>query len=111
MWHDGGLDIVGPKWILNPCLWHIQGKRVAVIGTGASAIQVKSDDNSASIRSSKPQPTSETINLKRQVIPAIAGEVSHLTVFQRSPPYVLPKLDYAFSGLPACNQRNDDALN
>jgi hypothetical protein len=33
-----------------------------------------------------------------QVIPAIAGEVAQLTVFQRSPPYVLPKIDYAFSG-------------
>lgn len=44
---------------------------MAVIGTGASAVQV---------------------------IPAIAGEVAQLTVFQRSPPYILPKLDYAFSG-------------
>jgi cation diffusion facilitator CzcD-associated flavoprotein CzcO len=42
------------------------GKRVAVIGTGASAVQV---------------------------IPAIAPEVAHLTVFQRTPIWCLPKLD------------------
>lgn len=54
-----------------PPIINVQGKRVAVIGTGASAVQV---------------------------IPAIAGEVAHLTVFQRSPPYVLPKMDHAFSG-------------
>ncbi len=44
----------------------LAGKRVAVIGTGASAVQV---------------------------IPAIAGEVGHLTVFQRTPIWCLPKLD------------------
>lgn len=48
----------------------LRGKRVAVIGTGASAIQV---------------------------IPAIAPEVSHLSVFQRSAPYVLIKSDVAYS--------------
>ncbi|MGW7006238.1 flavin-containing monooxygenase [Streptomyces sp. NPDC054933] len=45
------------------------GKWVAVIGTGASAIQI---------------------------IPAIAPKVSHLTVFQRSAPYVTPKWDQAY---------------
>jgi len=44
----------------------LRGKRVAVIGTGASAVQV---------------------------IPAIASEVEHLTVFQRTPIWCLPKLD------------------
>jgi cation diffusion facilitator CzcD-associated flavoprotein CzcO len=44
----------------------LAGKRVAVIGTGASAVQV---------------------------IPAIADEVAHLTVFQRTPIWCLPKYD------------------
>jgi len=44
----------------------LTGERVAVLGTGASAIQF---------------------------VPAIAPEVARLTVFQRSAPYVLPKLD------------------
>jgi cation diffusion facilitator CzcD-associated flavoprotein CzcO len=49
----------------------LDGKRVAVIGTGASAIQF---------------------------VPAIAPRVAHLTVFQRSPPYVFPRLP---GGAPA----------
>src|SRR4051812_30257232 len=44
----------------------LRGKRVAVIGTGASAVQV---------------------------IPSIAPEVEQLTVFQRTPVWCLPKLD------------------
>ncbi len=48
----------------------LAGKRVAVIGTGASAIQV---------------------------IPAIAPEVEQLTVFQRTPIWCLPKLDAPLS--------------
>jgi cation diffusion facilitator CzcD-associated flavoprotein CzcO len=48
----------------------LTGKRVAVIGTGASAIQF---------------------------IPALAKHVSHLTIFQRSAPWVLPKLDVAYA--------------
>ena len=44
----------------------LRGKRVALIGTGASAVQV---------------------------IPSIAPEVSELTVFQRTPIWCLPKLD------------------
>lgn len=44
------------------------GKRVAIIGTGASAVQV---------------------------IPSIASQVEHLTVFQRTPIWCLPKLDAA----------------
>ncbi len=46
------------------------GKNVAVIGTGASAIQF---------------------------IPQIAPQVAQLTVFQRTPPWILPKPDYAFT--------------
>ena len=44
----------------------LRGKRVAVIGTGASAIQI---------------------------VPAIAPEVAHLDVYQRTAPWVLPRLD------------------
>ena len=47
-----------------------KGKRVAIIGSGASAAQV---------------------------IPAIAGDVGHLHVFQRSPHWVLPRPDRKFS--------------
>jgi cation diffusion facilitator CzcD-associated flavoprotein CzcO len=47
----------------------LTGKRVAVIGTGASAIQF---------------------------VPAIAGRTASLTVFQRSAPYVLGKPDRAY---------------
>ncbi len=42
----------------------LTGKRVAIIGTGASAVQI---------------------------IPEIAGRVERLTVFQRTPPWVLPR--------------------
>jgi cation diffusion facilitator CzcD-associated flavoprotein CzcO len=48
----------------------LAGKRVAVIGTGASAIQI---------------------------IPEIAPRVAALTVYQRSPPWVLPRGDQAIS--------------
>ena len=48
----------------------LRGKRVGVVGTGASAIQV---------------------------IPAIAPEVERLTVFQRTPIWCLPKLDAPLS--------------
>ena len=51
----------------------LRGKRVGVVGTGASAIQL---------------------------IPAIAAEVEHLTVFQRTPIWCLPKLDRPLSPLP-----------
>jgi cation diffusion facilitator CzcD-associated flavoprotein CzcO len=44
----------------------LSGKRVAVVGTGASAIQF---------------------------VPEIAGEVKQLKLFQRTPPWVLPKPD------------------
>lgn len=46
----------------------LDGKRVAVVGTGASAIQI---------------------------VPAIAPRVGHLALFQRTPPWILPKRDFA----------------
>ncbi len=45
----------------------LAGKRVGIVGTGASAVQV---------------------------VPALAGEVGHLTLFQRTPPWILPKNDH-----------------
>lgn len=50
----------------------LKGKRVAIIGSGASAAQV---------------------------IPAIAPEVAHLHVFQRTPHWVMPRPDRRFSAL------------
>jgi cation diffusion facilitator CzcD-associated flavoprotein CzcO len=50
--------------------YDLDGKRVAVIGTGASAIQF---------------------------IPAIQPRVAQLSVFQRTPPWVLPRDERAFS--------------
>ena len=50
----------------------LAGKRVAVVGTGASAIQL---------------------------VPEIADEVERLHVFQRSAPWVVPKNDRAYSKL------------
>jgi cation diffusion facilitator CzcD-associated flavoprotein CzcO len=48
----------------------LSGERVAVIGTGASAIQF---------------------------VPAIQPTVGHLTVFQRTPPWVIPRPDRPFT--------------
>jgi cation diffusion facilitator CzcD-associated flavoprotein CzcO len=47
--------------------WHAGGRRVAVVGTGASAIQI---------------------------VPSIQPEVEHLTVFQRTAPFVLPHTNH-----------------
>jgi len=47
--------------------YDLQNKRVAVIGTGASAIQF---------------------------VPAIVDQIKQLTLFQRTPPWVLPKMDW-----------------
>src|SRR5262249_14621405 len=46
----------------------LEGKRVAVVGTGASAIQF---------------------------VPEIASKVEKLFVFQRTPPWIVPKTDFA----------------
>ncbi|MFD4047110.1 flavin-containing monooxygenase [Streptomyces sp. NPDC058611] len=50
--------------------YDLVGKRVAMIGTGASAIQI---------------------------VPAIAPDVERLTLFQRTPPWVMPRTDRAIS--------------
>ncbi len=50
----------------------LEGKKVAVVGTGASAIQI---------------------------VPALAGKVGELTVFQRTPPWILPRHDAKVSAL------------
>ncbi|MCA2239066.1 NAD(P)/FAD-dependent oxidoreductase [Mycobacterium intracellulare] len=64
-----GLDEFGGV-LMHTALWDhdvaLAGKRVAVIGTGATALQV---------------------------VPAIVDEVEHLTVFQRTPIWVFPKPD------------------
>jgi cation diffusion facilitator CzcD-associated flavoprotein CzcO len=69
---DGLASFVGPAF--HTARWRhdvdLTGKRVAVIGTGASAIQV---------------------------IPAIAPQAAHVTVFQRSAPYVFSKSDTEYS--------------
>ena len=49
----------------------LSGKRVAVIGTGASAVQF---------------------------VPEITKDVEALTLFQRTPPWIMPKADHAMSG-------------
>ena len=65
---EGSERFEGP--IFHTARWDhevdLDGKRVAVIGTGASTIQV---------------------------VPAIAGRVGQLDVYQRSAPYVIPKKD------------------
>ncbi|WP_460606287.1 flavin-containing monooxygenase [Jatrophihabitans fulvus] len=50
----------------------LTGKRVAVIGTGASAIQI---------------------------VPAIAERVAHLDVYQRTAPWVMPRHDRSYSSV------------
>lgn len=50
---------------------NLAGKRVAVIGSGASAIQA---------------------------VPQIAPAAARLTLFQRTPPWILPKMDFAIPG-------------
>lgn len=62
--------------IFHSATWNhrydLRGKRVAVIGTGASAIQF---------------------------VPRIQKEVAHLTLFQRTPPWVMPRRDRAIGAL------------
>ncbi|MEZ5143736.1 MAG: FAD-dependent oxidoreductase [Acidimicrobiales bacterium] len=66
---DGMERFAGPSF--HSAHWDhsvgLAGKRVAVIGTGASAMQL---------------------------IPAIAAEVGHLDVFQRTPAWLIPTEDY-----------------
>jgi len=65
-------DFAGP--VIHSARWDhdcdLAGRRVAVIGTGASAIQV---------------------------VPAIAGRTAHLDLYQRSAPWVMPRRDEPYS--------------
>jgi cation diffusion facilitator CzcD-associated flavoprotein CzcO len=66
-------EFTGPSW--HSARWNheagLAGRRVAVIGTGASAVQF---------------------------IPEIAKVARHVDVYQRSAPYVLPKADRPYRG-------------
>ncbi|GAA0654330.1 NAD(P)/FAD-dependent oxidoreductase [Streptomyces thermocarboxydovorans] len=68
-----GLDTF-PGKVFHSARWDhdydLRGKRVAMIGTGASAIQI---------------------------VPSIQPEVSRLTLFQRTPAWVLPRVDRTIS--------------
>jgi cation diffusion facilitator CzcD-associated flavoprotein CzcO len=70
-----GIETFGGD-IFHSARWNhdaqLKGKRVALIGTGASAIQIG---------------------------PAIADDVAHLTVFQRTAPWVMPRHDRGYSKL------------
>ncbi|QPP08416.1 NAD(P)/FAD-dependent oxidoreductase [Streptomyces bathyalis] len=70
-----GLEGFGGK-VFHTAQWDhdydLRGKRVAVIGTGASAIQV---------------------------VPAIQPEVERLTLFQRTPAWVMPRADREITAL------------
>lgn len=61
----------------------LAGKRVAVIGTGASAIQI---------------------------VPELQKVVGHLDLYQRTPPYVLPRHDRRYSGLEKAALRHVPGL-
>ncbi|GHK02525.1 flavin-containing monooxygenase [Streptomyces sp. NPDC003753] len=69
-----GLDSF-PGAVFHSARWDhdqdLRGKRVAMVGTGASAIQI---------------------------VPAIQRDVAKLVLFQRTPPWVLPRVDRAISG-------------
>jgi cation diffusion facilitator CzcD-associated flavoprotein CzcO len=73
-----GIDTFNGR-IIHTAKWDetysFNGKRVAVIGTGSTAVQV---------------------------VPELAKEVSQLTVYQRTPIWVMPKIDCAF---PSALQR------
>jgi len=68
----GLADFAGP--VLHTARWddavNLEGKRVALVGTGSSAAQV---------------------------VPAIVDRVAHLTLFQRQPGWLLPKRDRSFT--------------
>jgi cation diffusion facilitator CzcD-associated flavoprotein CzcO len=69
-----GLDSF-PGKVFHSARWDhdydLRGKRVAMVGTGASAIQI---------------------------VPAIQPEVAELTLFQRTPPWVMPRVDRSITG-------------
>ena len=69
----GAADFAGPAF--HSARWRedvdLDGLRIGVIGTGASAVQI---------------------------IPSIVDDVGHMTVFQRTPSWVVPKVERTFSG-------------
>lgn len=69
-----GLDSF-PGKVFHSARWDhdhdLRGKRVAMVGTGASAIQI---------------------------VPAIQPVAQQITLFQRTPPWVMPRVDRAISG-------------
>ena len=71
---DGIEDFAGE--VFHSARWNhdydLSGKRVAVIGTGASAIQI---------------------------VPEIAGVAAHLDVYQRTAPWVIPRHDRTYTAL------------
>jgi cation diffusion facilitator CzcD-associated flavoprotein CzcO len=70
--YPGHARFAGPRF--HSAAWDhgvdLTGKRVAVIGTGASAIQF---------------------------VPEVAKQAGQLYLFQRTPPWIIPRPDYAFS--------------
>ncbi|MHA3701775.1 flavin-containing monooxygenase [Jatrophihabitans sp. YIM 134969] len=68
---DGIGDFAGP--VMHSSRWDhsvdLRGKRVAVIGTGASAIQI---------------------------VPKVAEVAAHLDVYQRTPPWIVPRNDHPY---------------
>jgi len=70
---EGGDSFAGPRW--HSARWDhtvdLRGKQVAVVGNGASAIQF---------------------------VPPVAAVAAGITIYQRSPNYVGPKKDRAYSG-------------
>ncbi len=73
-------DFTGP--VFHSADWpaglDVGGRRIGVVGTGASAIQI---------------------------VPAIAEPAAHVDVFQRTAPYVIPKLDAEVGGRSAVAER------
>ena len=69
----GGRAFHSSRWAHD---FSLEGKRVAVVGTGASAIQI---------------------------VPELQPRVAALTVFQRTPPWIVPRMDYRIS--PAAQER------
>jgi cation diffusion facilitator CzcD-associated flavoprotein CzcO len=83
---EGLTDFTGP--ILHTARWNhgveLVGKKVAVIGTGASGVQV---------------------------VPELAKVAERVTVFQRTPPWMVPKDDRRYSAAELANfQRNPLAV-
>ncbi len=70
---EGGDSFAGPMF--HTAQWRhdidLTGKRAAIIGSAASAVQV---------------------------VPEIAGKVAHLDIYQRTPNWVMPRQSYAYPG-------------